>query len=186
MRKSNRSLRLRLSSGSASERGADDRFLSSAGWQTTATLCHVWHHQSMAGRGFEILEHPADIGFRVHADTLPELFANAAMAMLSIAGDPAAATPLEQYRLAVESPDLDSLMVDWLSEVLYWYDGKRIAFRGFRVTRFEDTAIEAVGEGEPRDPERHRARLIVKAVTWHQLKIGRREGGWMAEVYLDI
>jgi SHS2 domain-containing protein len=54
------------------------------------------------------------------------------------------------------------------------------------VTQFRETAIQAVGLGEPRDPLRHRARLIVKAVTYHQLKIERRGGMWVAEVYLDI
>jgi SHS2 domain-containing protein len=137
-------------------------------------------------RDFEILEHPADIGFRAFGGTLPELFANAALAMLSIAADPAATEPRAEYALAAESGDRESLLVDWLSEVLYWFDGKRIAFRSFRVTEFGDTAIAAVGAGEPRDPERHRARLIVKAVTYHQLKIERRGGVWLAEVYLDI
>jgi SHS2 domain-containing protein len=40
--------------------------------------------------------------------------------------------------------------------------------------------------GEPRHPARHRARLIVKAATYRQLKIERRGGLWVAEVYLDI
>jgi SHS2 domain-containing protein len=135
---------------------------------------------------FEVLEHPADIGFRAFGATLPELFAHSAMAMLSIAGDPATATPREEYPLAVKSDDRESLLVDWLNEVLYWFDGKRIAFRDFRVTQFHETAIEAVGMGEPRDPLRHRARLIVKAVTYHLLKIEQRGGLWVAEVYLDI
>ena len=157
----------------------------------------------MGARDFEILEHPADIGFRAFGRTLPELFANAALAMLSIAADPAAAEPRAEYALAAESGDRESLLVDWLNEVLYWFDGKRIAFRSFRVTEFRcgtglpacpgqagrpapPTAIAAVGAGEPRDPERHRARLIVKAVTYHQLKIEPRGGVWLAEVYLDI
>ena len=140
----------------------------------------------MGSRDFEVLEHPADIGFRAFGGTLPELFARSALAMLSIAADPAAVLPGEEYPLAVESGDRESLLVDWLNEVLYWFDGKRIAFRDFRVTRFGETAIEAVGMGEPRDPLRHRARLIVKAVTYHQLKIERRGGLWVAEVYLDI
>ena len=140
----------------------------------------------MGPRDFEVLEHPADIGFRAFGGTLPELFAHSALAMLSIAADPAAALPKEEYPLAVESGDRESLLVDWLNEVLYWFDGKRITFRDFRVTQLRDTAIEAVGLGEPRDPLRHRARLIVKAVTYHQLKIERRGGLWVAEVYLDI
>ena|ERR1039457_1042499 len=140
----------------------------------------------MDPRDFEVLEHPADIGFRAFGGTLPELFAHSAFAMLSIAADPAAVLPRHEYPLTVRSGDRDSLLVDWLSEVLYWFDGKRIAFRDFRVMQFQNTAIEAVGTGEPRDPVRHRARLIVKAVTYHQLKIERRGNLWVAEVYLDI
>jgi SHS2 domain-containing protein len=134
---------------------------------------------------FEILEHPADIGFRAFGGTPEQLFANSAVAMLSIAGDPQAAEPREHYSISVESGDHEALMVDWLNEVLYWYDGKRIALREFRVN-LHDRHIDAVATGEPRDPERHRARLIVKAVTYHQLRIEQRDGIWIAEVYLDI
>jgi SHS2 domain-containing protein len=134
---------------------------------------------------FEILEHPADIGFRAFGGTLEELFANSAVAMLSIAGDPEAAEQRQEYRISVESGDRDGLMVDWLNEVLYWYDGKRIALREFRV-QLTGERIDAVATGEPRDPERHRSHLIVKAVTYHQLRIEERDGAWIAEVYLDI
>jgi len=140
----------------------------------------------MAAREFEILEHPADIGFRAFGETLPELFARSAVAMLSIAGDPPAVEPREPYSLHVESGDREALLVDWLSEVLFWFDGRRIAFREFRVDRFSDTAIDATGMGEPRTADRHRSRLMVKAVTYHQLKIERRDGLWTADVYLDI
>jgi SHS2 domain-containing protein len=137
-------------------------------------------------RGFEVLEHPADIGFRAFGPTLPGLYRAAAIAMLSIAGDPEAAEPREERRLTIESGDRESLMVDWLNEVLYWFDGGLFAFRDFHVDSLSDGRIEAVGVGEPRDPERHRTRLIVKAVTYHQLRIEPRDGGWIAEVYLDI
>jgi SHS2 domain-containing protein len=141
---------------------------------------------NMGVRPFDVLEHPADIGFRAFGNDLPDLFANAAMAMLSIAGDPEAAEPSEEYPMAIESGDRESLMVDWLSEVLFWFDGKRIAFREFSITALTDSALQAIARGEPREPERHRARLIVKAVTYHQLKVEQRDGLWVAEVYLDI
>ncbi len=135
---------------------------------------------------FEILEHPADIGFRAFGATLPELYANAAMALLSIAGDPQAAVPRERYPLTVFSSDREALLVDWLNEVLFWYDGKRIAFHHFEGTRVAETVIEAAGVGEPRDPVRHQARLIVKAATYHQLRREQSDSSWVAEVYLDI
>ena len=135
---------------------------------------------------FELLEHPADIGFRATAPTLPDLFVESALAMLSIAADPANVEPRHEYPISVESGDIESLLVDWLNEVLYWFDGRRIAFHDFRLESFSPTAIQAIGRGEPRDAERHQARLIVKAVTYHQLRIEERHGAWIAEVFLDI
>ncbi len=135
---------------------------------------------------FEILEHPADIGFRAFGATVAELFAASAIALLSIAGDPDAARPAERYALCVTSPDREALLVDWLNEVLYWFDGRRIVFHEFIIHRLDDTLVNATALGEPRDPERHRAKLIVKAATYHRLKLEQRSGSWIAEVYLDI
>jgi SHS2 domain-containing protein len=103
--------------------------------------------------------------------------------MLSIAGDVENVSPREQYPLSAEGGDLESLLVNWLNEVLYWFDGRRIAFREFRIGRIGPERIEAVGSGQPRA---HPARLIVKAATYHQLKVARSGDGWVAEVYLDI
>jgi SHS2 domain-containing protein len=135
---------------------------------------------------FELLEHPADIGFRAFGGSPAELFANAAMAMLSIAAEPGRAQPRERYLLTAEGSDYESLLVNWLNEVLYWHDGKRIAFHEFRVKAIDPASIAADAFGEPRDPRRHPARLVVKAVTYHQLKVEETPRGWVAEVYLDI
>jgi len=135
---------------------------------------------------FELLEHPADIGFRAFGATPDELFANAALALISISTDPALVSPRETYELAAEGDGYEALLVNWLNEVLFWFDGKRIALCRFRVDSLSPAAIRAVASGEPRDPARHTPGLMVKAVTWHQLKVARRDGGWIAEVYLDI
>jgi SHS2 domain-containing protein len=135
---------------------------------------------------FEILEHPADIGFRAFGGTLQELFANAAKAMLSIACELDDVAAKVEFAISATGADYEGLLVNWLSEVLYWFDGKRIALREFQVTHLEPDSIRATAWGECRDAEHHRSKLIVKAVTWHQLKIARTESGWMAEVYLDI
>ena len=46
--------------------------------------------------------------------------------------------------------------------------------------------IAAIASGERRDQVRHEPRLIVKGVTYHQLKIEKSAQGWPCEVYLDI
>jgi SHS2 domain-containing protein len=135
---------------------------------------------------FEILEHPADIGFRAFGSTLGELFENSAFALVSIASEIEDVVARDEHHLEAAGTDYESLIVAWLNEVLYWFDGKRIAFRQFRVQQIEPMRVTAVGWGEPRTVVRHRAKLIVKAVTWHQLKISRFGSGWAAEVYLDV
>ena len=109
-----------------------------------------------------------------------------AVALVSIACEIEEVPPWTEYALSATGTDYESLLVNWLSEVLYWFDGKRIALREFRVTQLAPDSIRAAAWGEPRDGERHRSKLIVKAVTWHQLRIARSDCGWMAEVYLDI
>jgi protein archease len=135
---------------------------------------------------FEILEHPADIGFRAFGATRAELFENAAIALVSLATELEAIQPAREYPLSAAAPDPESLLVAWLSEVLYWLDGRRILFRRFRVMEMHESHLTAVGLGEPHDPARHQPRLIVKAVTWHQLRIAQSGGRWIAEVYLDV
>jgi SHS2 domain-containing protein len=135
---------------------------------------------------YEVLEHPADIGFRATAGSLPELFAEAAAALLGIAFESGDVVARQEYALEAEGGDYESLLVNFLNEVLYWVDGKRVAFARFEIRALSPDRIETVAFGEPRDPARHPAKVIVKAVTYHQLRLQETPAGWVAEVYLDI
>lgn len=135
---------------------------------------------------FEILEHTADIGFRAWGATREELFANAALALEAVAIDTDAVEAREPYPVAAAGEDDESLLVNWLSEVLYYLDGRRVVMRRFEIELRDPFQIRGRAWGEPRDPERHPAKLIVKGVTYHQLRITSDQKGWCAEVYLDI
>jgi protein archease len=135
---------------------------------------------------FEVLEHPADVGFRAFGRTLPELYENSAWALLSIRGELEAIEARQEYPIQATGTDRESLLVNWLNEVLYLVDARQVALRGVRIDRLGEESVESTGLGEARDPERHPLKVIVKAVTWHQLKIARVGERWVAEVYLDI
>src|SRR5262249_54881631 len=135
---------------------------------------------------FEILEHTADIGFRARGRTLPDLFEQAAEALVSIALELEDVSPKSEYPLRATGSDYESLLVNWLKEVLYSIDGERLALHRFRVTEVSATRVSGVALGEPCDPARHRAKLIVKGVTYHQLQVRQTAEGWGAEGYLDI
>jgi SHS2 domain-containing protein len=135
---------------------------------------------------YELLEHTADTGFRVRAASLEELFARAAEALVSIAVDTARAEARERRTVECAGEPVEELLVNWLSEVLWLLEGER-----FLPTRFERLSVaggvaRGAVRGEPRDDQRHPPRIVVKAVTYHQLAVRAHNGGWEAEVFLDI
>jgi SHS2 domain-containing protein len=135
---------------------------------------------------FEILEHTADLGFRAAGATLAELFENAAEALVAIALNPENVEARETIRLEAKGESREALLVNWLSEVLYFLDGEHRAMRGFKVRELTESRVAGEARGERRDPARHEPRLVVKGITYHQLKIEEIEQGWQCEVYLDI
>src|SRR5271157_5025968 len=47
-------------------------------------------------------------------------------------------------------------------------------------------SICAVARGEKFDRARHQIKLLVKAITYHQLALEKTKSGWRAQVYVDI
>jgi SHS2 domain-containing protein len=135
---------------------------------------------------FEILEHTADLGFRATGATLAELFENAAEALVAIALNPENVEARETIALEAKGESREALLVNWLSEVLYWIDGEHRAMRGFKVRELTEGRVAGEAQGERRNAARHEPRLVVKGITYHQLKIEQSEQGWLCEVYLDI
>jgi len=135
---------------------------------------------------FEILEHTADIGFRAWGRTPAELFENAARAMMSIATDSEPIRETGEITVNLEGADYPDLLVNWLSEVLYFFDSARFAAKSFHVEAIEPVKLRAVLRGEPREEARHPWKLIIKAVTYHELEVAERNGRWECRVYVDI
>jgi len=135
---------------------------------------------------FRVLEHTADVGFEARGRTREEVFANAARALTDLMVDLQMIRPAREVTLEVSSSSATNLLVDWLSEILYRYDAEGWLFRDFAVTPLSDQALAATARGEKFDPARHRMKLLVKAVTYHQLVLENTSDGWRAQVYVDI
>jgi SHS2 domain-containing protein len=135
---------------------------------------------------FEILEHTADIGFRAWGDSPAELFVNAAHALQSIAADVGQVEQRYVYPIAAAADDYESLLVNWLNELLYYVDGERVVMGRFQIDQISPERVSGKGWGEPRDPARHPPKLVIKGVTYHQLSVKEEGGRWSARVFLDI
>jgi SHS2 domain-containing protein len=141
---------------------------------------------------YELLEHTADTGVVVRADSLERLFETAAAAMFDLIADlDRVEASGEGEETRVEAPDLEALLVAWLDELL----GRALAagrvygeFDVTRVGRSETGAweVSAVVRGAALDLESGAFRTEVKAVTWHALSVSRDARGLEARVIFDI
>ena len=132
---------------------------------------------------YEEIEHTADVGIRGYGKTLDELFANAAEGMFSLVADLKAVRPRGEVVVRLEADDLPTLLLRWLSELLYIHETQRVVFSEFDV-KVSGTNLEGRARGEAIDKARHELRLAIKAVTRHRLTVDPERG--VAEVIFDI
>ncbi len=139
-----------------------------------------------AGTPFEILEHPADVGFIAHGRTLEELFESAALAVMSLAYELEGVEERERRVIEASGSDTESLLYGWLTEIVAVSDAEQLVFRRFEATELGAGRARGTAHGERFDKSRHRARTYVKAVTLHQFRVEQTAEGWSARVYLDV
>jgi SHS2 domain-containing protein len=140
----------------------------------------------MPSQGYRILEHTADTGFEVRGSSKEELFEAAARAFFHMLWKIGTDRHNLPETLEVTGSDLEELMVNFLEEFLYRYDAKGLVCTQIKVLSITGTMIRAKAWMQGFDSDRDRELLGVKAVTYHQLYIGRKDDTWMAQIFLDI
>ena len=140
----------------------------------------------MRESGFRILDHPADLGIEAYGKTVAEAFEQAALGLVFIIVETSRVEARECRKVTLQGSDREQLLVRWLQEILYLYDGEHFIGGNFQIGQLEPGCLEAVVYGEPFDSKRHHTRLDVKAVTYHQLKVVEKTGKSSVRVFLDI
>jgi len=137
---------------------------------------------------FEFLDFAtADVCFRAYGATLDEVFANAALAMFEVMVETKNVAPKVTKEIEVKGEDLKSLMFDWLNELLFYVDSEGLVFSEFDVKVNEkQMTLSAKVSGEQINPQKHTIKTEVKACTYHDMKVEKCDGKWMAQVILDV
>jgi SHS2 domain-containing protein len=138
---------------------------------------------------FSFFDHTGDVGIKLEAPTLPQLFQAAVEAFAQAITDPARVSPRTDVAVELSAAAPDLLLADWLRETLYQFEARDF----LASTADADVEVEAAAcrvrgtlHGERFDPSRHAIKVLVKAITYHRLEVVRAAGGWAATVILDI
>lgn len=135
---------------------------------------------------YELFDHTADLGLRVTAATLDELFVDAARGLFAmIVERPDRIEPRVEESFQIAGDDKAFLLFDWLRTLLMKSETDGVVFGTFAVN-VRDDGLTATAKGEPLEPEKHGLGREVKAITYHELKVEPTPAGWLAEVIVDI
>lgn len=136
--------------------------------------------------GHRILSHTADTGIEATADSLAALIEEVMRAMFGLVATlaPGAAERWVDFSLEATTPE--DLLVDTLSELLYRSEVDDLVFCDFRVRVDEERLYTQVEAGGVPTPDVEADGPPIKAVTYHDLVVEERDGGWFARVYFDV
>lgn len=146
-------------------------------------------------KNWHVFAHTADVGLRVWGKTRRELFKNAALGMVSLLlevpparpsgrGSPKAADGVRKTSVRLRSRDAESLLVDWLHEILFLAAVKNKALVSAAFKKLDARSLQAVVTLS--DVEKDCFLREIKAVTRHRLAIKKTASGFRTDVIFDI
>ena len=136
---------------------------------------------------YRILDHTADLGLEVTAETPQDLYKAAAAALFELMTDVRILGRTRTCRIDVEGDNPADLLVNFFRELLWAFNGEGFLARECVVVNLSATRLEALLEGDTFDPDRHRLIREIKAVTYHHTEVGQLPGGrWVARVIFDV
>ena len=137
---------------------------------------------------YEFIDHTADIAVKAFGDTLEEAFAAAAEAMFDIITAGSKIGEEKYISFAVESIDLEGLLVNFLSRLIVLHETEYLVLTSFNVALTGENRLEATASGELYDDRKHGRGEHVKGVSYHMMDIsdGKGETASHVQVLFDI
>jgi len=135
---------------------------------------------------YTLLDHTADLRIRVTGMDIRDLFKNAALALFDLIAEPQALESRSETVISVSGADQADLMVNFLREMLYLWTGDEQLVQAVDILQISDTAVHARVSTDRYQPDRHRIRNEIKAVTYHQVDVRRTGQVWQTTLVFDV
>ena len=136
-------------------------------------------------KDFEVIDHTADAGIIAYGADIRQAFANAAKALFSLITELEDVDEVLHRDIELTASDQESLLVEWLNELIYLFDTENIVFKRFDITQLDHTRLKAKIYGEKVNKAKHELKTGVKAATYHMLKVDKVDG-CKVQVIFDI
>lgn len=135
---------------------------------------------------YQLIDHTADFRVHIFGKDLQNLFSNASEAMFHLITEPDNLNGTDIHDIHVTGDDWPDLMVNWLRELLYLWNGKELLVKKAEILSITEYELSAKVSFDIYDPDRHLIKEEIKAVTYHEIEVTPVESGWESKVIFDV
>jgi len=135
---------------------------------------------------YEILDHPSDVGILARGMTREQALIEASRGLVSIMVNSHGVSTTEARDCRASGPDEVSQIVNWLNEILFFFDTESLVFTQFEIAFWNEREIVGEARGGFFDSSQHEFRTAVKAATFHQIQSHASPEGWEIRVFVDV
>jgi SHS2 domain-containing protein len=135
---------------------------------------------------YRLTTRQSELAVKVTGGSQADLFANSAFALFDVMSDVEKIEIKERLPLEVEGADRDDLLVNWMRELLYLYQGSGYLLKEFVIREVKDTSVKAEVCGEKVDPDRHEMKQEIAAVAYHQSRMTKTGNQWTAQLIFEV
>ena len=135
---------------------------------------------------YRLTTRQSELAVKVTGGSQADLFANSAFALFDVISDVEKIEIKERLPLEVEGADRDDLLVNWMRELLYLYQGSGYLLKEFVIREVKDTSLKAEVCGEKVDPDRHEIKQEIAAVAYHQSRMTKTGNQWTAQLIFEV
>ena len=124
---------------------------------------------------FGLIEHPSDIGILAYGSNYKETFENAAFGMFSAMAELSDIQPKSSFEVKVKGDDRGELLINFLNELIFLMDAKKMLFKDFKVYKLSDKDLKAHVSGDVIQPGLTDLHRPIKAATFNQLEVKEKK-----------
>ncbi|MDD5772051.1 MAG: archease [bacterium] len=138
---------------------------------------------------YEFFDHESDVGVKVEADNISNLFAGSAEALFNLIGRKIERGKKFHFDIDLSAESMEELLVSWLNELIFRFEAEDLFCKEF-ITKISERDqkyfINAQIRGEKIIWGSDEIHHEVKSATYHQLKVVEKEGKYSVKIVFDL
>ena len=136
---------------------------------------------------YKFVPHTADIRITFRATSWHELLGDGLRLVRELVVGSGEVEPNQQRQIAFAAPDHAEAFLTYLRELFLLFESEQLVPCSLEIDEStSELEFQVTVFGDTFDSERHETQPEVKAVTRHGLRVEKQDGGWEAEVILDV